>query len=440
MAEAPKVTEIALCAAWHSGAATTLQTVSGETIEIVHRGAWTHGLGPDFRDALILFAGRELRAGSIEIHHRTRGWTDHHHHLDPAYNSVILHLVAHHDGSQTRRQDGAIVPVAELGALRELSGSELARWDWDRVGGTCCAEDVARARPRDLSEHLFRLGDTRLAARAARLEGRLPTEPAGEMVWSEILDGLGFTSNREPMRDLARRVPLASLEALLQAVPGDDRAVTAMGVLLGAGGFLPLSPQEAHLGKLSVDTVGRLEDAWRQRGNPWHLDPMLASAWNLARVRPSNHPVPRLLAAANLLTAASGNGGLLTTILGILHDVDPVVRLTGLTADRQKMALLGPDRAIDILASGIIPLALALAAHTGDTNLADAASRQWERLPAPASNVVTRRAMRQVAGRARLGKIGARGAQGLLHLDTTLCQTRRCFECPIAVLALSSGS
>lgn len=167
---------------------------------------------------------------------------------------------------------------------------------------------------------------------------------------------------------------------------------------------------------------------------------MLASAWNLARVRPSNHPVPRLLAAANLLTAASGNGGLLTTILGILHDVDPVVRLTGLTADRQKMALLGPDRAIDILASGIIPLALALAAHTGDTNLADAASRQWERLPAPASNVVTRRAMRQVAGRARLGKIGARGAQGLLHLDTTLCQTRRCFECPIAVLALSSGS
>ena len=126
MAQAPKVTEITLCAAWHSGAATTLQTVSGETIEIVHRGAWTHGLGPDFRDALILFAGRELRAGSIEVHHRTRGWTDHHHHLDPAYNSVILHLVAHHDGSQTQRQDGAIVPVAELGPLRDLSGSELA--------------------------------------------------------------------------------------------------------------------------------------------------------------------------------------------------------------------------------------------------------------------------------------------------------------------------
>lgn len=440
MAQAPKVTEIALCAAWHAGATATLQTVSGETIEIVHRGAWTHGLGPDFRDALILFAGRELRSGSIEVHHRTRGWIDHHHHLDPAYNSVILHLVAQHDGSQTRRQDGAIVPVAEIGPLRDLSASELARWDWDRVGGSCCAEHIALARPRAVSEQLFRLGDTRLAARAARLEGRLPTEPAGEMLWSEVLDGLGFTANREPMRELARRVPLASLETLMQAVPDDDRRVTAMGVLLGAAGFLPLSPQEGHLGGLSPETVDRLEDAWQVRGSPWHVDRLSSTAWNLARVRPTNHPVPRLLAAANLVTSSSWSGGLLTTILGVLLEDNPVARLTSLTSDRQKNALLGADRAIDVLASGIIPLALAHAAHTGDSDLADAASRQWERLPAPASNEVTRRALRQVAGRARLVKISARGAQGLIHLDTTLCQTRRCFECPIAALALASGS
>jgi hypothetical protein len=191
---------------------------------------------------------------------------------------------------------------------------------------------------------------------------------------------------------------------------------------------------------LSPETVDRLEDAWHERGSPWHLDPMAASAWNLARVRPSNHPVPRLLAAANLVTSSSWSGGLLTTILGILHEDDPVARLTSLASNRQKSLLLGADRAIDILASGVIPLALALAAHTGDAELADAASRQWERLPAPASNEVTRRALRQVAGRARLGKIGARGAQGLIHLDTTLCQTRRCFECPIAALALASGS
>src|SRR5262249_24640032 len=140
------------------------------------------------------------------------------------------------------------------------------------------------------------------------------------------------------------------------------------------------------------------------------------------------------------LASSSWTGGLLATILGLLAEDDPVVRMRELTGDRENMASLGEDRTIDILASGIIPLALALAAHTGDADLADAASRQWERLPAPAANTVTRRALRQVAGRARLDKIGARGAQGLIHLDTTLCQQRRCFECPIASLALASGS
>ena len=90
-----------------------------------------------------------------------------------------------------------------------------------------------------------------------------------------------------------------------------------------------------------------------------------------------------------------------------------------------------------MVASSLIPFALALAAHSGDLDLADAASGQWETLPSPAANAVTRRAARQVAGATPLGKIGARGAQGLIHLDTTLCQPRRCFECPIAAAELS---
>ena len=73
--------------------------------------------GPDFRDALILFDGRELRAGSVEIHLRTRGWGDHGHHLDPAYDTVVLHLVGQHDGTETRRLNGAIVPVVVIGPV-----------------------------------------------------------------------------------------------------------------------------------------------------------------------------------------------------------------------------------------------------------------------------------------------------------------------------------
>ena len=438
MENRPRVAEITLSAAWHTGAVPArLDTTDGVSLEIVHRGTWSHGLGPDFRDALILFDGRELRAGSVEIHLRTRGWGDHGHQLDPAYDAVVLHLVGEHDGTETRRRDGAIVPVAVIGPLDRFAVPQFAAWDWSSVGGATCASCLSATSPASAREIVHQLGDVRLAARSARLEGRLSGEPPGEILWQELLDGFGFAMNREPMREIARAVPLSSIEALLQAVPTGSREAVARGVLLGVAGFLPLSPVEAHLGGLANHDVAEIESRWIEHGAPWRDDALSPTAWNRARVRPVNHPVPRLLAAAGLLAAASARGGTLATILGIvLERTDAVERLRVLTGSEGRFRI-GADRAIHMLVSGIIPLALALSAHSGDLDLADAASSQWDRLPAPSPNAVTRRALRQVAGRSPLGKIGARGAQGLIHLDTVLCQPRRCFECPVAAAEFS---
>ncbi len=91
MVSDPDVPEIALSAAWHAQRfAGPLRTVDGVTVEVVHRGTWTHGFGPDFRDALLLFDGRELRAGGVEVHLRTAAWTRHGHHLDPRYGDVSV--------------------------------------------------------------------------------------------------------------------------------------------------------------------------------------------------------------------------------------------------------------------------------------------------------------------------------------------------------------
>ncbi len=430
--------EIVLSAAWHGAAVPSrLTTVDGAAVEIIHRGTWSHGLGPDFGDSLLLFDGRELRSGSVEIHLRTRGWKDHGHHRDPAYDSVVLHVVGQHDGSETRRHDGAIVPVVEIGPPARFATPEIAGWDWTRVGGHSCAERLARTRPQVVRETLARMGDMRLSARSARIEAQLPTMPPGEILWRELLDGLGFSANREPMRTLAGRVAIASLEDLLGATPRQARFDVSCGILLGAAGFLPLSPAEAHLGQLPPDSVRALEEAWHERGEAWRFVVLPPSAWQRARVRPANHPVPRLLAAASIVSIASHQSGFLATILGTLTEPSgPVASLRAFSAAGGSPGI-GVDRTLDIVASGVLPFALALAAHSGDTALADAASQQWERLPGAAPNAVTRRATRQVAGSARLAKIGARGAQGLIHLDTTLCQPRRCFECPVAAAALS---
>ena len=438
MSQRPEAPEIVLSAAWHEGAVPDcLETVDGRTVEIVHRGRWSHGLGPDFQDTLLLFEGRELRAGAVEMHLRTRSWQDHGHHRDAAYDAVVLHVVGHHDGAETRRRDGALVPIVEIGPAERFATPEFAGWDWERVGGASCAERLTRARPGVVRDILTHLGDVRLAGRSARIEAQLSGVPPGEILWRELLDGLGYTANRAPMRALAQTVALASLEDLLHATAAPQRIHVSRGVLLGAAGFLPLWPGEAHLGKLTPEQVIALEDAWRDAGAPWHGDTIAPTAWQRARVRPANHPVPRLLAASSILATVSHDAGFLGAMLAtMIKDEPPMASLRTLSATAGEGGI-GADRALDIVASSVIPFALALASHTGDTALADAASRQWERLPSPAPNAVTRRAARQVAGAAPLPKIGARGAQGLIHLDTILCQPRRCFECPVAAAALA---
>lgn len=430
--------EITLSAAWHAGAfGDAFTTVSGETVQIVHRGAWSHGLGPDFKDAMILVAGRELRAGDIEIHLQTRGWLDHGHARDPAYDNVVLHVVARHDGSETRLHNGLVAPVIEVGFPTDFPSPPMVNWDWNRVGGAVCATKSAIQHPERIKAVLDSLGDLRMAQRSARIEARLSSEPPAEILWGEILDGLGFSRNRAPMRRLAALLPVSALQELLLALPESRRLVAAQGLLLGAAGFLPLSPSDAHLGAMAPRRVEAIEASWARFGAPWNGEVIPATAWDMSRTRPANHPVPRLLAASSLVANCLSQGGVFATLADLFASGSNLAADLGHLTSSSAKAGIGKDRALDILASGIIPALLAIAMHSGDDRLAEAVAHYWDALPASSPNSVTKRAISQVVGRASLRNIGARGSQGLIHLDTTLCQTRRCFECPIAALELA---
>jgi hypothetical protein len=429
--------ELALSAAWQAGQfAVPLTTVDGRRVEVIHRGTWSHGLGPDFRDALILFDGKELRPGSVEVHLRTGAWHEHGHHLDPRYDDVILHAVHRHDGAETRRRDGALVPVVELGPLlaEALPVEAPPTVDWSRFGGEACAPDLARENPAAIRRIIWRFGDVRLAAKSARLEAALTGEVPSQVLYREILDGLGYSANREPMRSLADLLPLAAIEGMLSTSPPEQRLAVAGGLLLGAAGFLPLAPSDATFAQLTPAGARAVEDAWARYGAAWHDAALPPTAWTRARVRPANHPVARLAAAAALL--AQARGGLLATLLApIRNGGNPVETLRDLTMTGNHPGI-GADRATAIVANAVIPFAMALAEQSNDPSLLDAASASWEKLPPAEANEVTRRAQRQVAGDARLGAIGSRGQQGLIHLDQAYCAPRRCYECPIAAEVL----
>ena len=158
----------------------------------------------------------------------------------------------------------------------------------------------------------------------------------------------------------------------------------------------------------------------------------------MARIRPSNHPIRRLVQAAALI--AGSDLRLTTHLLGPIRvGLDPTDLLIDLVNSAGAPAL-GSDRARAITTNVLVPFAFALASQTADVDLAESAAKVWEDLPGAESNERTRRAVRQVAGDTGLRRLGARLQQGLIHLDQSLCGPRRCYECPIAAVVVRESA
>lgn len=69
-----------------------LISTTGKSLQILESGLLNHDSGPDFFNAKIKI-GVQLWAGNVEIHVKSSDWYVHHHELDVAYDSVILHVV-----------------------------------------------------------------------------------------------------------------------------------------------------------------------------------------------------------------------------------------------------------------------------------------------------------------------------------------------------------
>ena len=87
-------------------------TVDNEILYILNPGAHNLNSGPDFFNGHIEL-NAQVWAGNIEIHIKSSDWYAHLHHMDPAYDNVILHVVLEHD-SEVFRKDNSVIPTLVL--------------------------------------------------------------------------------------------------------------------------------------------------------------------------------------------------------------------------------------------------------------------------------------------------------------------------------------
>ena len=412
----------------------------GLALRVAYRGRLAGGPGPDFRDAVIAVGGQQWR-GDVELHVAASAFRQHGHHRDPAYDNLVLHVVFWDDGrGETRLACGRSVPTLALAPWVARRADELHRWlarpaRWQEP----CRTALARLGPAAVAAVLEEAGDARFREKADAFAAAMAAAEEEEVLYRGLLEGLGYSRNRDPFRRLAEAVPWQTLRRLLAAERLQGRVMAAEAALLGTAGFLT--------GEGTSDPyLGALQERWRAQP-VGHDSPFLP--WELTG-RPENHPARRLVGAARLVVRYV-DGGLLAGLLAAVRAgpsaLASALQVPGdgywrdhydLTSGPTRLpaGLIGPGRAGDLAVNIVLPFALAWAETRGDTALAEASVATYRRHPRTSSYGLLRSLSAALGTRLTAG---ARRQQGMLHLFRRYCRQGGCAggavgreRCPLA--------
>ncbi|MDP2931307.1 MAG: DUF2851 family protein [Chloroflexota bacterium] len=441
-----KFTERQVVQSWQQLLAQTteLLTESGEWLRVVYPGRLNDGRGADFRDAVIA-TGRGLSRGDIEVHVSARGWQAHRHHQDPAYNRVVLHVVMRPDaGWATTLENGRSIPVVALNRQPGWNRDLVEESQPDFNGSHMPCRKTALSDEKALANLLDRAGDARFLAKAAKFESDPGNTGAGQALYAGIMGSLGYAKNKLPFLELARRVPLQTLESLVRDRTSDEDCLAQLQArLLGTAGLLPSQRRDKHLTK-DDEWVDRLERLWAASH---HAEAMSAGDWQLFRVRPSNSPARRIAAMSHLLLRHEDLPGETLRMVQQASDCRRLERELEVTtsgywaghtdfgsAVTDCPTLLGASRAADMIVNALLPFAFARGKMASQPKLGEQALDLYRHYPGLAANSVEKHMRQQLGLDSRLAR-SARRQQGLIHLYQTWCTQGRCPACPLSLLS-----
>jgi hypothetical protein len=438
------VSEKQVTAAWQGllSAGCVLKTESGRKLHVVYPGKTADGGGSDFRDAVIKI-DRHTFKGNIEVHVNSSDWRNHGHHLNPAYNGVILHVALRHDlAGEITAQNGTVIPTVAIDRYLHNETGELLS---ERA---VCAGIGARA-PEKLAEVIDAAGSARFYEKAARFQQELQHIEGGQCLYKGLMAALGYSHNQEPFKELADRIPLTILESMALAENDSIKCqVRLQALLLGTAGLLPSQRTECAYSPFEdydyVDELESIQEGMRRN------DVMDFASWKLFRVRPPNFPARRLAGMCGLMTRYRGKRllqGMMELVKDAPAEKGAVFLAAGLKfADDGYWAgrydfgkgypglsnrLIGQSRADDMAINVLLPFVYTWGKAGGQADLAEKAFALYCQYPAVETNTIERHMRAQFALKPALVD-SARRQQGLLHLYKKWCTQGRCKECGVS--------
>ncbi len=431
---------------------TNMEAIDRRAIRVLKPGIWNHNEGPDFMHAEIEIDGK-LQIGDVEIHVRSSEWYAHKHHLNSRYNRVILHAVFFNDdfNLRTRLQNGKRISTLELLKWIAVDTGDL----YDDTEDTTTEEGICRVTGKQLNMEVLKgvfesLGRERFLEKAESmrlLRTRLDFE---QLLYEGIMEALGYARNSKAMRELAQHVPFADLD--------QKSELEIQAILFGVAGLLPSQREKPLPTEVINDpSIVALEELWSASAYAELPARMTEARWSFTS-RPLNHPTRRIAAMSRLIYQCQGSLMMyflptcekalsahterqlrsIITALCTLLMLEPTGYWEkhsnfGLES-RRKTALIGKDRALEIIINKILPAAYVWAVEAESRLLQDTVLRLYSAGYKSKGNNIIRKVDEQIfteTQQLRHLNPTAKIEQGVIRLYKNYCADRLCDLCPI---------
>lgn len=396
-----------------------LYTSCGQKMEVLDPGEQNFHGGPDFLYSRIRIDGL-IWVGNVEIHRQASEWYGHRHHLDPAYNNVILHVVGNFNTDVTNslgRRIFTFVPgYPEYLKRRYEILKRSERW-------LACSDYLKLVPRHKVEAWLLSLNQDRMDQKCLHMQQFLQNDAPdiNLALFRALSTGFGIPLNALPFELLVKRIPLHVL------TEHRDNVNDLEAIFFGQSGLL--SPARIH-GSYPYALWNRYQELKNQLGEkplPFHL-------WKFLRLRPPSFPTLRISQLAGLFHLRYP---LADSILGCnsIAELEQVFRVKAseywtshylfgkVSSPMPKYP--GQQFISTLIINIIVPFLTTLDKQEGRTSTALAAGEILQNLKAE-SNQFTRNW--SIFG---IKPGNARESQALLHLYHQYCKQRRCLECRI---------
>jgi hypothetical protein len=409
-----------------------LTTVDGTPVQVIDPGLLNRDAGPDFFNAKVKI-GAELWSGNVELHIRASDWHRHGHDSNPAYQTVILHVVQH-DDCAISRPDGQTIPQMVLPCAPDLP-QRVAAFVENRSVDLACAAEIFAVPPLLMRDWLDAMGFERLQAKVDRIMQYLQRFNGNweDAAYVTLARALGAGVNSEPFERLAMASPLRFMRK------HSDSPLTLEAMLFGQAGLI-----DPHSGPYAE----ALSREYQFVANKFSLQPPQSLGWKMSRMRPQSFPHRRIALLARMM---EGGFNFLTQVLDCRDEQQARALFSGITlsghwATHSTFTALLPGKNLDadsakamgattvdmLVINVVAPLMMAYGEFTDNSELRDRAIDILEHLPAEQNRVV------DVYRRAGIGCNNAFLSQALIELRRQYCDVRKCLYCRIGHRLLAS--